>query len=835
MLIRLIAQSHLDPIFMWNWDEGLASAISTSRSAVNLLQKYKDLIFSRSDALLHLWIKQTDPKLFEQIKELVKQGRWIPVGGWYLQADGGIPSGESFIRQALIGQEIFRELFGNETNLANNIAWMPDNSSPPATFPKILAHCEFEYYVFSRPRDNQLKLPAPLIWWRSDDGSEILAYKIPVGYSTYADEAERIEQIIQLCPDWLDQMMCFFGLGNHGGGPTEKQIIRVLEFAKQNEDIDIAFSSPLRFFEDVKNNPEIPFYRGGLEPFVIGTYALNYKYKNLHDRAQRQLLLSEKFSTIAEILDISEYDIKKFNEIWQDLLFCQFHDLIPSTSVKSGLEHAEQLLSGVLANAERTKVFTLRKIANEIDTSASAYVRFIVFNDTAIDENLYFEYEPWLIWQNWENYKLLDENDLPVPHQQTQSAPAAPGHTRIIIKTQIPANGYKLLRVVGPEPDLGKIGPGYTKSFSLNPELAPSELNTPIYKIGLSNDKKSINTITHKQSSATLPISPEIQILEDKTDTFSYYEFGYDKIIGNFEFEPFTIIEAGPIRWTLERKGYWQNSKVRQEIRIFDESEIIEIHNWLDWHEEFQMAKLNIKMPFEKSRLTAGIAFGQIERYENNHEFLYHNWLLARPNSNDNFENNSENQLQSLAILVCSGMHAGDFIDNTLRLSLVRSPVYCHEELNGQRYTPGPRHEHIGFGQHHFIIGLLPVIDTEISPAKLINLSYTLDSSVSIITDTEHKGTLPPSGKFVDIKPKSVMISAIKKAQDETGYIIRLIETAGIETSGIIHWHKCDIHFNISPFAILSLKLIPIGNNQWKSEIVTGLENKTLENKTNNR
>ncbi len=820
MLIRLIAQSHLDPIFMWNWDEGLASSITTCQSAVNLLKKYKDLIFSRSDAQLYKWIKLAKPELFEQIRELVAQGRWIPIGGWYLQSDGGVPSGESFIRQALIGQQIFRQLFGTEMNIANSIAWMPDNSSPPATFPKILKHCGFKYYVFSRPTDRQLKLPAPLFRWQADDGSTILSYKIPIGYSTYADEVERIEQIAKLCPDWLDQMMCFFGLGNHGGGPTEEQIERILEYAKQNDAYELVFSSPLRFFEDTENNTSIPLYRGGLEPFVIGTYSLNYQYKNLHDRAQRQLLLAERFSAIADALGIAEYDISEFDRIWEDLLFCEFHDLLPSTSVRPGIEYAQRLLSGVSANAERIKVFALRRIANEIDTSADAYVRFTAFNNTNIDKPLYFEYEPWLIWQDWENYQLLDENDNPVSHQQTQSEPAAPGHTRLIIKTQIPPNGYKFLRVVGPKPDLSKIGPGYTKAFTLTPTPVSRKLEAGRYEVTFDSD--NITSVLHRETKTALPFDPDIQILEDKTDTFSFYEFGYDKIIGNFEFDKPMFIESGPMRWSIQRIGKWKNSTLRQEIRFFDESDIIEIHSWLDWHQGWELAKLTIPLPFESSELTAGIAFGKIKREENNREFLFHNWLLAEPRNESTDE---EKKLNALAILFCSGMHSADFVNNTVRVSLVRSPIYCHEELNGQKYPPGPRHEHVGFGRHHFVIGVMPVYQT-IHPSELTELSYTLDESepVSIITDTAHKGRFSPTGNFFDVSPNNVIITAVKKAQDERGFIVRLLETAGIATSGKIHWLDHQIDFKLAPFAILSLKLTRQDDDSWHSEITTGTE-----------
>ncbi len=807
----MIAQSHLDPVFMWAWEEGLAETIATCHAAVDKLRKHKDFVFVRSDAQLYQWIAKADPKLLEDIKEFINEGRWVPVGGWYLQSDGGVPEGESFIRQALVGQQIFKNLLGVQTD----IAWFIDSSSPPATLPKILKHCGFKYFVFSRPNEDRLELPAPLFWWQSDDGSQILAYRIPIRYSTYSDEVERIRETAEKTPDWLDQIMCFFGMGNHGGGPTEQQIQRVIEYSQKEDSPELAFSSPERFFEDVQDNPHIPFYRGCLEPFVIGTLSIASEIKKLHDKSQRAILLAEKFSTLAEVLKLDQYDNVELNRCWENLLFCQFHDILPGTAVKKAHEDAKHMLGGVLSDAGKLKTFVQRRLCNDIDTSAEAYVRLVAFNNTNLDQTVYFEYEPWLIWQNWEDYSLVDDKDVEVPCQQTQSAPAAPGHTRIIIKTHLPANGYQLLRVLGPTPDLSKIGPGYTKVFTLEPKPA-KKISTGKYQLTI-DKKHAIRSLTNQQKKLELAKNGlfDTMVFEDKSDTFSFYETGYDKCLGGFKREKSNLIEDGPLRWSVQINSSYKKSSLRQELRLFDTSDMIEVHNWLNWNQEWHVAKFVINLPFAPARLTGGLALGQIDRPENNCEFPFHNWLLAEPL-------NQKSSLMGFAVLASPGLHSADFAGNAIRITVARSPIYCHEQLGGQIYTPGPRHEHMELGQHHFVIGLLPLYE-KINPSELVELAGSLTDALSVVTTTAHPGTLPPSGQFIKITPSNVALSALKKSLDETGYIIRLSESAGIDTKGTIVFLGESIDFTIRAKSLLTLKLTR-QKERWRIDNLNGLE-----------
>ncbi len=794
MLIRLIAQTHLDPVFMWNWEEGLASTISTVKSVIHLLSKYPDLKFCRSDGLFYLWIEQSNPELIDQIKALVKQERWILVGNWFTQADCAIPSGESLLRQAYYGQKILDRMFG----IRPTIAWLIDSSGLPATLPKILKYSGLKYLVISRPPEDRIKLPAPLFDWISDDGSSVLTFRIPIGYSTYADEVKRIKQVHNLCPEWLDQIMCFFGLGNHGGGPTEEQIKRIIEFAKSPESPELVFSSPYRFFEDVEDNPSIPKYKGCLEKFVIGNYANELKLKQLHDIAQFKLILAEKFSAIVNILKADNYKHLQIDNLWEDFLYTEFHDILPGTSIEPALEDSKNILGGIISKADRIKTFALRRISNLIDTNKEGYVKFIVFNNTNLSETFYFEYEPWLIWQDWEDYRLVDEEGKEVPHQQTWSAPAAPGHTRLIIKTNLPANGYKLLRVIGPKPDLAKIGPGFTKAFKLEPKHIKS-ISTPRYKIEFKDD----NTIGKLIDSANTDLAKnnliDWEILDDKSDTFAYYKLGYGKAEYVLKPSKPLLTEQGPLRWSIKRKYVYNQSELTETMRIFDESELILFDLQLFWKERWKLLKCRINLPFRKGNIYSGLAFGKTKRTEESIEFPYQNWILAK-------SADKSYPLRELAIIAGAGLHSADIVENSIRLTIIRSPVYCHEEINNQKYTPGPEHKFMNQRRFNLRFAILPIYE-ESSIPKLIELSNGLIENTSLITTFTHEGNLPPAGKFLSVEPDNIYISSIRKSSNDESYIIRLIEYEGKQSEGLLHWFNEDFRFTINPFAILTLKL----------------------------
>src|SRR3972149_3992688 len=128
-VVHLICNAHIDPIWMWQWEEGAREAISTFRTAADFLEEFPDFVFNHNESLLYEWVEEFDPTLFDRIQRLVKAGRWNISGGWYLQPDCNMPGGETFVRLIATGRRYFAEKFGVRPLVAYNFDSLGHNGS----------------------------------------------------------------------------------------------------------------------------------------------------------------------------------------------------------------------------------------------------------------------------------------------------------------------------------------------------------------------------------------------------------------------------------------------------------------------------------------------------------------------------------------------------------------------------------------------------------------------------------------------------------------------------------------------------------------------------------
>ena len=177
--VFLVANAHLDPVWQWEFDEGIAAALSTFRSAATLAEQY-DYVFCHNEALLYEWIEKNDSELFERIRALIKKDRWRVMGGWYLQPDCNMISGESFIRQIAAGRHYFSEKFGVKPWVAVNV----DSFGHSRGMVQILAKCGFRGYIVGRPGEDEFHPGVLDFWWNGLDGSRIRVVRIPSSSTT---------------------------------------------------------------------------------------------------------------------------------------------------------------------------------------------------------------------------------------------------------------------------------------------------------------------------------------------------------------------------------------------------------------------------------------------------------------------------------------------------------------------------------------------------------------------------------------------------------------------------------------------------------------------------
>lgn len=178
--LHLICNTHLDPVWQWEWEEGAAAAVSTFRTAADFCEEFEGFVFNHNEALLYKWIEEYEPDLFRRIQKLVGEGKWHIMGGWYLQPDCNMPSGESFVRQILYGKMYFNEKFGVEPTTAVNF----DSFGHTRGLVQILKKSGYDSYLFMRPEQKGTDIPLEEFVWTGFDDSKIIAHRLSTGYNT---------------------------------------------------------------------------------------------------------------------------------------------------------------------------------------------------------------------------------------------------------------------------------------------------------------------------------------------------------------------------------------------------------------------------------------------------------------------------------------------------------------------------------------------------------------------------------------------------------------------------------------------------------------------------
>ena len=266
--LHMICNAHIDPIWQWEWEEGASAALSTFQSAANLAKEF-NYIFCHNEVTLYKYTEKYAPALFEEIKELVKEGRWHIMGGWFLQPDCLMPCGEGIVRQIREGEIYFGEKFGVKPTAAVNF----DPFGHSRGIVQIMAKCGQNGYMFMRPYGKympypQLKLPAEYFIWEGYDGSRVKASRITEYNSDLGKAAEKIKKDIERQKGDAEIALTCWGVGNHGGGPSRKDLAAVEKLMKES-DIKIVYSTPETYFGEVKPTE---VYAGSLVSCMAGCY-----------------------------------------------------------------------------------------------------------------------------------------------------------------------------------------------------------------------------------------------------------------------------------------------------------------------------------------------------------------------------------------------------------------------------------------------------------------------------------------------------------------------------------------------------------------------------------
>ncbi|MCC6801239.1 MAG: alpha-mannosidase, partial [Anaerolineae bacterium] len=281
--LHMIGNAHIDPVWLWQWQEGFHEVKATFRSALDRMKEYDDFKFVASSAVFYSWVENSDPAMFAEIQQRVAEGRWQVVGGWWIEPDCNIPSGEAFVRHGLYGQRYFQQKFGTTARVGFNV----DSFGHAGTLPQILKKSGISYYNFLRPMPHEKGMPSRLFWWEADDGSRVLTYRIPFEYLSWGKEiSEHIARCTHEIKAPYDEGMCFYGVGNHGGGPTKANLDSIHNLNGRDALPELLLSTPEAFFDSVagKDLP-IPVVHSDLQNHAVGCYAAHSGIKQWNRKA----------------------------------------------------------------------------------------------------------------------------------------------------------------------------------------------------------------------------------------------------------------------------------------------------------------------------------------------------------------------------------------------------------------------------------------------------------------------------------------------------------------------------------------------------------------------
>ena len=308
--LHMIGHGHIDPTWLWRWTEGYEEVRATFRSALERMNETPEFCFTASSACFYARVKAADPDMFEEIRRRVAEGRWEIAGGMWIEPDCNLPSGESLVRQGLYGQRFFLQEFGKKACVGFN----PDTFGHPGNLPQLLKGLGLNQYVFMRP-EAIIERDYPggtTFWWQAPDGTRILASNLGSDYNCLDKTRAWMESLPdtpQLNPG-QSHLLGFYGVGNHGGGPTKAAIADIQALQQEGGELRPVFSTLEGFFKGLEGDipPEnLPVTNSELQHHARGCYSAHAGVKRWNRQVEHNLLTAERLATMAAVLRVNAY------------------------------------------------------------------------------------------------------------------------------------------------------------------------------------------------------------------------------------------------------------------------------------------------------------------------------------------------------------------------------------------------------------------------------------------------------------------------------------------------------------------------------------------------
>lgn len=751
--MHMIGQAHIDPVWLWPWHEGVSVVHSTFRAALDRMNETPEFAFTASSAQFYEWVAQNDPALIQQIRKRIDEGRWSLVGGWWVEPDVNMPSGEALIRQGLYGQQTYKRLFGRIARVGYN----PDSFGHPGTLPQILKLQGLQEYIMMRPMPREKTLPSDVFWWQSPDGTRLLTYRIPFSYNDEADVRRRITQILDL-KEPTRSMMAFYGAGDHGGGATKENIRSINQIKGESGAPSVLYSTPERYFDEIrKAGTQFPTVQDDLQHHAVGCYTAEWQVKKLNRNTELALVAAEKVASIGSVAWGASYPKQALSEAWKRVLFLQFHDSLAGTSLPEHYKTTVPQGYGFAADtAEQAMYLAAQKLAWEIPTTDPESKYLVAVNPHAWDIVANVEFD--IGFSHEAQVTVEDETGKRVPHQTEHPTSEVNNRQQLVLRLPLPAMGYRQIRI------------RRTPAQPLQPAVQVSEaaLENEHLRVTLAADG-SIGIVDKATNAQVFSNGAGYRglVLDDPSDTWSHDVCTFDKQIGVFSNAKVTVVEKGPLRGRVRVQTTYGNSSLTTDWMLYAGAKTLEARVSLDWNERRKMLKLSFPVEVTSPKPTYEVGYGHIVREANGDEDPGHRWLDV---------SGTRGQSTYGLAVVNDSKYGYSVHGNDMRISVARSSPYAHHIPHV--VEPGNNVLWQDQGVQTFRLLLAPHSGTW-QDAAIPRITEEFTSPLPVVYQGIHGGTRPQSGSFLSMSAPNVVVSSMKLAENGEDLIIRSYETDG--------------------------------------------------------
>jgi len=753
-MVYMVGNTHFDPVWLWTWDEGMASIRATFRSALDRMKEDPDFCYSFSCPPVFQWIEKTDPAMLEEIKQRCAQGRWCMDEAMWLQPDCFSGCGESYVRQCLYGQNYLMQTFGVYSDTAFNA----DSFGAPEMLPQILVKCRVPYAIFGRPDEKDLPLEMPLFTWHGKDGSEVLSYRIFDAAAPWQRElAPHLDQAIAYVKENNRDAMMIFGVTNHGGAPTKRDIatIRGKQAASGGH---VRFSGTTAFFTQQTDAPRCRV-DGEIPIRFFGVFSDTPQIKKDNRRTEYALFNAEKMAVLERAWNGRPFPQEALHHVCEDMLFNHFHDILGGACIKDAYVDAAHLHGRAIQNARETLFASLHRMTNEIHLPPTEGVAWNLVlwnpNDAAFHGQV--EAEVQWIWEfGWYEGPLCveDENGNRYPCQQIQARECVPGfRSRFLFDADVPPMGYRVYRLYREEAPARSdaLCSAVCSETEAVLENAQTRVTLDLHHGGIASIT-DLKTGKVRAAQAAVPV-----VRKDESDVWAFNFTGFgDK--EHFEVQWAKVLENGPQRSRIRLHMCYGMTSFQQDFLLRADSDEVECRYQVNWQEAHKTFKLSFAMPYP--HLTAATPYSQTVRAFDGRELPAGPWIDCTDDAGNGMT------------LYSDSLFAYHTTENAVEATVLRSPIF-----GDMRIFP-PKdvcYEHLGQG---ITEGSLKLVWHEKQQNRVLwQTADHWNNPVIVIDESNHVGTQPTVfSAYIIHTDDDIRLTAMKEAEDGSGDLILRIQ-----------------------------------------------------------